>query len=229
MEKAISKTHSLYSEQTALKKGAIIALLSSSFAFFGWVGETLLFYFLYREFHDRGLLTLPFCHLYGFGSLAVYAALRTPQSGVWKKLYCRPRTKAGKFFAVIGCVILYALAAALLASVVEYLTGMFFDRKFGVHLWGYRRYPDNINGYVSVRYSLLWGLLCVSAMGLIWYPMSELLAKCNTATLVTVAAVVVTVIACDFIFNMVYLYRFGTRFLPAEKYLPRALTLSPPY
>ncbi len=206
-----AKPHVRYAEQSAGKRAAILTILTAAFAFFGWVGETLLFFYLYKEYRDRGLLTLPFCPLYGFGALAVYAVLRTPQSGIWAKLYRKPHSRIGKFFAVCLSLMLYALAAALLASLIEYFTGFFFDKKFGVRLWSYRRYPDNINGYVSIRYSLLWGLLCVSSMGLLWHPAAELLARANTAVVVSVAVVLFLAISADFLFNMFYLSNHGSR------------------
>lgn len=207
---------SAYGEQTGVKKTCILIILAALLAFLGWVGETCLFLVVREGFVDRGILTLPFCPLYGFGTLLVYAVLRTPQSGVWKRLYNKPRTKGGKITVAVLCVLLYALAAALLASLVEYGTGLFYDKVLHTDLWSYHRYPDNIDGYVSIRYSLLWGVSAVAVMGLVWYPLANVLARANFAAVSTVAVVLLVLITADFVFNMTYLWTRGTRFLPYD-------------
>ena len=201
-----------YSEQSTLRKIFILTILTALFSFAGWVCETVMFLFARGEFCDRGLLTLPFCPLYGLGMLGVYFVLRTPQTGLWGKICARPQSKAGKIAAIVICLIAYATLAALLASVAEYFTGLFFDRRFGVRLWSYRRYDDTINGYVSLRYSLLWGILAVSAMWLVWQHMQNVLAKVRTAVLAPLSIALFVLIAGDFIFNMIYLHVRGKRF-----------------
>lgn len=209
--------HNSYADQSKAKKACILTVLFSLFAFLGWVCETFLFLYLYDgEFVDRGLLTLPFCPLYGFGALFVYAVLRTPQSGIWKKLYSKPRTKTGKFFAAVLVIILYAIVAAVLASVVEYLTGLFFDKVFGIGLWNYDGEPDNVGKYVNLRYSATWGVLCVTAMGGIWYPLMGALAKAETSSVAVAAVILLLAISCDFVFNLTYLHTRGSRFLPFD-------------
>lgn len=206
-----------YAAQTKGKKACILIVLFALFAFLGWVCETFLFLYLYDgEFVDRGLLTLPFCPLYGFGALTVYAVLRTPQSGVWKKLYSKPHTKSGRFFAAVLTLVLYALVAAVLASVVEYLTGLFFDKVFGTSLWSYDGDPGTVGKYVNLRYSATWGVLCVTSMGGIWYPLSGALAKADTTAVAVAAVILLLSISCDFVFNLTYLQICGTRFRPFD-------------
>ncbi|MCI8413722.1 MAG: putative ABC transporter permease [Clostridia bacterium] len=213
---------SVYQEQSGWKKICILTVLAIFISFLGWVSETILFYFTRDgEFVDRGLLTLPFCPLYGFGVLLVYAVLRTPQTGIWGKIIGHTQSKIGKFFAVLLCILLYAVAAALLASLLEYATGFVYHRYFGTRLWSYRRHPDNINGYVSIRFSLLWGLLCVSVMGAVWYPLMNVLARINTKAVAVTAILFFALITADFVFNSVYLWLHGTRFLPFDFFSPQ--------
>lgn len=203
-----AESRSLFSSQPLSRKICIVAVMTALCAMLGWICETIFFLIIHDgEFIDRGLLTLPFCPLYGFGALIVFLVLRTPQSGIWAKIYNRTNSRTGKIAAVIICIIMYAAAASLLASLVEYITGVFFDKAMNMPLWSYERYPDNINGYVCFRYSLLWGLLCVSSMGLFWHPVSNVLAKLNTAVLATLAIALTVIIAADFTFNMLYLYK----------------------
>ena len=204
----------LYKSQTSGKRACVLTILTALCSFCGWIAETILFYVWRSEFVDRGLLTLPLCPLYGLSMLAAYGIMRTPQSGFWKKLYSKPKTKGGKVAAVILSVILYAVLAALLATLAELITGIFYYKKFGVRLWSYHSYDNSLGGYVCLQYSLMWGVLAVVFMGLVWHPLMQLLSRVDIAVLLPIAFVVIALMAGDFTFNMFYLYIKGRRFTP---------------
>ena len=195
------------------KKLCAYAVLVALFSLAGWAVETLTFYFMYGDFFDRGLLTLPFCPLYGLSAFAVYALLRTPQTGIWSKLSHKPHSKAGRVFATVGVLLCYALAAAALATAIEGITGFFYHRVFGIRLWNYEGYPLNLFGYVCLQYALLWGVLIVAAMGLVWYPLQKALMRAPFAPLAVIAGILSTAITFDFLFNMFHLIFTGYRFL----------------
>lgn len=207
----LSARYGRYDAQPLYRRLAILGLLTAVLAFCGWICETVFFYYLHGEYCDRGLLTLPFCPLYGFAALGIYLTLGTPQTRWWQKLATAPRSVAGKLFARLLSLVLYAACAALLAGVIEYCTALFFDKIMHEHLWSYHRYPANLHGYVCLRFTLLWGVLCLVGMGLIWYPLRQILARVPTVPLVAVAAVVLFAIAADFVFNMLYLSLRGAR------------------
>lgn len=209
----------LYSTQSKGRKLAILVILAVLFSAMGWAAETVLFYISRGRFVDRGLLTLPVCPMYGLSALLIYALLRTPCSGVWIRLTRAPKTRTGRFAAVLLCILLYVAAAAFLASLVEYITGAFYHGKFGVRLWNYRNDENNIDGFVCLKYSLLWGALAVSAMGLIWYPLQNVLARAKTAALTVSAVVLFVGVSADFVFHMVYLFLHGSRFLLSGRVL----------
>ena len=146
--------------------------------------------------------------------LAAYGILRTPQSGLWKKLYSKPKTKGGKTAAFLLSVLLYALLTALFATAAEFLTGVFYYKKFGVRLWSYNSYDNSFGGYICLQYSLLWGMLAVTFMGLVWHPLMQVLSHVDIAVLLPAALTVIALMSGDFIFNMFYLYINGKRFMP---------------
>ena len=189
-------------------------ILTAVCAFCGWIAETVLFWFKRGEFVDRGLLILPFCPVYGLSMLTAYAIMRTPQSGLWKKWQNSAKTVLGKITVIILCIALYAIIAAVFASVIEYLAGLYFDKRFGIRLWSYRGYENNVGGYVCLWYSLLWGALAVAYMGLIWYPLMQLLAKADTAALAAIAFTLIMLMLADFVYNMLYLFIKGARYAP---------------
>lgn len=222
-------TRNAYENQSVAKKIYIQILLAVIFSFAGWVAETIIFLILREGFVDRGLLTLPLCPMYGISMALMYLILRTPQSGLWHRFYSAPKTKTGRLFAIIAVLLIYATLAALLATLAEYVTGAFFHKRFGVRLWSYSHKDNNIGGYVCLRYTLMWGALAVLSMGFVWHPMMNVLAKANTYALGAIAITLLVLTAGDFIFNLLYLFIRGERFLPLSRLLrfyPRFL-LSP--
>ncbi len=121
--------------------------------------ETVYCSLLNGKFCDRGFLTLPFCTIYGFSIMAIYLLIGTPQKG---------GLILGKCKRGILRYILYFLAAVLIPSVAELITGAFFDRVFAIRLWNYSSYKYNLWGYVCLKFSLLWGLLITLSMAWIF-------------------------------------------------------------
>ena len=53
------------------------------------------------------------------------------------------------------------------ATIVEFLVGLFADRTLGVRLWDYTGERGNILGYVCPRFSIIWGVVSACAIRLI--------------------------------------------------------------
>lgn len=203
-----------YAEQSHAKRACILIILAVSGAFVGWTAETLLFLYKRGDFVDRGLLTLPLCPVYGLGMLLLYAVMRTPQSGFWRTWRNKVKTKTARVTVTVLCVLLYALVAALLATATEYITGVIFYKGFGIRLWSYHAHSNNFGGYVCLSYSVMWGALAAAYMGLVWYPLMQLLSRADTAILAPIAFVLVALAAADFGFNILYLQFRGARYMP---------------
>ena len=112
------------------------------YSFAGWCVEVCFAAFNRRKFVNRGFVNSPYCTIYGF-SAVVFAVFL-------------PELTDNLFFLFLG--------GLLLASVVEYTTGMLMEKIFRRKLWDYSEIKYNLGGYVCLRYSLLWGLLAVATM-----------------------------------------------------------------
>ncbi len=112
------------------------------YSFLGWCMEVCFSAFSRRQFVNRGFVNSPVCPIYGFS--AVLFAVFLPE------LTDRP------FFLFLG--------GMLLASMLEYATGMLMEKIFHKKLWDYSDIRYNLSGYVCLRYSLLWGLLALGTM-----------------------------------------------------------------
>ncbi|MCM1189958.1 MAG: putative ABC transporter permease [bacterium] len=118
---------------------ADLAWLFLIYSFIGWCIEVCYAAVRRRQFINRGFINSPLCPIYGVG--AVLFALFLPE------LAGRP------FFLFLG--------GTVLATVLEYSTGMLMEKFLGKKLWDYSGNKYNIGGYVCLRYSLLWGVLAV--------------------------------------------------------------------
>lgn len=105
----------------------------------GLILETIWVRFAMGIWQSRvGLVWGPFSPLYGVGAVILTVAL-------WK-LRKRP------MWVVF-------LVSMVLGSLLEQLTGVILDEVFGATSWTYESYPDAITKYVSVRMSVIWGML----------------------------------------------------------------------
>lgn len=117
-------------------------LLFFLYSFIGWCVEVCYAAVRRRKFVNRGFVNSPLCPIYGFGSVLFLLFL--------------PELTDQPFFLF--------LFGALLATVLEYATGMLMEKIFHKKLWDYSGIRHNLSGYVCVRYSLLWGVLAVVTM-----------------------------------------------------------------
>lgn len=110
-------------------------------SFLGVVVETIWCILTRGQYESRvGLLFGPFNLVYGFGALALAIGL------YWL------RTKRDA---------LILLGGAVIGSGVEYVCSWVQERMFGSHSWDYSQMPLNVNGRISLLYSLFWGFLAI--------------------------------------------------------------------
>jgi Predicted membrane protein len=112
------------------------------YAFLGWCTEVAYATVNTGKFINRGFLNGPVCPIYGFGVVLVISLL-TP-------------LKAN--------ILLLFLGSVVLTSTLEFLTGWILERLFSQTWWDYSDVPFNIGGYVCLKFSILWGIICVVVM-----------------------------------------------------------------
>jgi len=116
-----------------------IILLFFLYSFIGWLWETIYCSLKAKHFVYRGFLIGPITPIYGFGILGVVYLLRPLHEQVIPLFF----------------------AAALLVTVLEYVTSYLLERFFHASWWDYKEVPLNINGRVALPISLFLGrVLC---------------------------------------------------------------------
>lgn len=112
------------------------------YSFIGWCGEVCVAALKQRKFINRGFVNGCICPIYGVG--AVLIAVFLPE--------------------LTEHLFLLFLAGTIISSVLEYLTGKLLNRLFHRKLWDYSDQHFHLEGYICLKYSLLWGVLSVAAM-----------------------------------------------------------------
>ena len=107
------------------------------YSFLGWVGETVVATIKGRQFTNRGMASGPFCFVYGTAGVLLAVGLADLHTN-WLALF------AGSF---------------LIATVVEWVTAKFLERVHHRRWWDYSGKKFNLDGYVCLQYSVLWGVL----------------------------------------------------------------------
>lgn len=127
------------------------------YGFLGWCTEVAFAACKERKFVNRGFLNGPICPIYGIG-VGIVVQFLTP----YKE----------------NLVLLY-IASVVMVTALEWVTGFILEKIFHNKWWDYSKMPLNLNGYVCLLFSLIWGVACVLIVdfihplihkGLSWIP-----------------------------------------------------------
>ena len=114
------------------------------YSFFGWVLEVIFFYIKTKKIQKRGILSGPYCPLYGF-SIAVCTEIIENTDNLF----------------------LQFLICALICTAFEFITAIIFDKILKKPMWDYSGVKFNINGYICLKYSVIWGILATISIHLL--------------------------------------------------------------
>ena len=128
------------------------------YSFLGWIIETIYAFIIHGTFVKRGFLFGPICPIYGFGAVILLLAT--------KKMYGKPFQKF--------------LIATVLFTVFEYLVSLIFEEIFGLRWWDYSNDFLNIQGRVSLLYSIAWGLIGLLLLEKLHPLVQNFIQKMNT-------------------------------------------------
>ena len=108
-----------------------------AYSFIGWVAETVAADLVYHRFVNRGFLNGPVCLIYGISAALMGIVF-------WE-------LKDYTLYLFIGC--------AGLPTIIQWFLGKTLEKLRKHRWWDYSGYRFNIDGYVCLRFSVLWGVL----------------------------------------------------------------------
>ena len=133
----------LFRERSAMNLNLYtLCVIYLVYSFLGWVGETVVATAKGRRFTNRGVASGPFCFVYGTAGVLITIGLNDQRTSL-----------AALFFG-----------SMIYATVVEWLTAKLLERIHHRRWWDYSDKKFNLDGYVCLQYSLLWGLLGMAAV-----------------------------------------------------------------
>ena len=155
----------------------IFALIS----FGGWVYETIYCSVVEGEFTKRGFLFGPTCPIYGIGAIAEWLVL-----------------------GQISNPIIVFIIGAVLATVIEYSTGLFLERRFKKKWWDYSMFKFNLHGRICPQASAVFGAFSVTSVFVLVPTMLDVLMIFSKHTVSVVAFIVVTLYFLDTVASLLW-------------------------
>ena len=165
-----------------------LLLLFLAFCLFGWFIE--LFYRSYKakKMANPGFLSGPYVPIYGIGGFIAYFSF----------LYSDHLSVVGSFLFFIGLV-----------TVVELLTGVFFEKVFKIRLWDYSDRKFDFKGHICPRFLFYWLLLGVVFKYILFTPFDRMAGMEINPTQIFFLGLVYGVFSVDLVqsFNLAYRIR----------------------
>lgn len=108
------------------------------YSFLGWILETTVVAIKDGKIVNRGITNGPLCPIYGLGALTIILTS----------------------FDIDNIFIVF-IGSLIYGTFLEFITGKLLERVNKVKWWDYSKKKFNIDGYICLEYSILWGLLGV--------------------------------------------------------------------
>ncbi len=131
------------------------------YSFFGWVIEVSYHAVTLGKVVNRGFLCGPFCPVYGCGMTAVLFITSS-----------LPKNENG-----LPNIWALFLVGIVFTTLIELSAGWALDKLFHARWWDYRELPFNLNGYICLKFSMIWGFAVVGAVRLVHPAIKDAVAR----------------------------------------------------
>ena len=158
-----------------------MVLIFALISFGGWVYETIYCSVVEGEFTKRGFLFGPTCPIYGIGALAVWLVL-----------------------GQISNPFIVFIIGGFLATVIEYSTGLFLERRFKKKWWDYSMFKFNLHGRICPQASAVFGAFSVTSVFVLVPAMLNILMLFSRHTISVMAFIVVTLYFLDTVASLLW-------------------------
>ena len=170
------------------------------YSILGWLCEVVAIAITKKKFVNRGLSFGPLCTLYGFG--AVITTVTFWHETNWLFIFC---------------------GSVLYGTMVQYLGGKFLEYIGKRKWWNYSNKRFNIDGYICLQYSLLWGALGVLATRIINRYVYLTLDKTPVWLIACIVLPILAFVLIDFLISFITLKKMGKRELWKTNIYSKAL------
>lgn len=119
-----------------------IILMFFVYGFLGWCMEVAYCGVTVGKFSNRGFLNGPICPIYGVGGMLVIVSL----------------------LPVKEHILLLYIMSVIITTGLELITGLALERLYHIRWWDYSDVPFNFKGFICLKFSLVWGFVCIGVM-----------------------------------------------------------------
>lgn len=157
------------------------------YSFAGWNLETGFASIKKSKFINRGFLRGPLCPIYGFGTILII-------------LFSKLLSKV--VFNEFNLLLLNVFLAIILVTALEYITGLLLEKIFHSKWWDYSDNDFNFNGYICLKYSLLWGVLAFFLIQFVHPVLSQVILSIPVPSKVVMTSFLIIYILTDTIISV---------------------------
>lgn len=165
------------------------------YSFCGWIWESSYVSIRQKKLVNRGFVNGPLLTLYGSGAILVYLILRPYEDNVWMLYF----------------------GGVVVATVLEYITGVLMEKIFHAHWWDYSNQKFNFQGKICLSSSIAWGFFTLG----LFYILQPVAVKIVNLVSDSVGEIIVSVVTIcylvDFGFSAAAAFQLGQKMRNLEK------------
>lgn len=175
-----------------------VCVMTAFISFLGFLLENI-WLAARKGYMDNRNMFAPFLIGYGIAVMGFYLVLGTPSN---LRLFDSPSQSGPK--SQFGA---YFILTFILVSVGEIILGTVIEKLCHVVLWDYTKIPLHITKYTSVPTSIGFTVIIVTFMDCFFERIMNRLAEFDTVRVNIFGAILITVMAADFLYNAVRMIR----------------------
>lgn len=156
------------------------------YSILGWVAEIFFILITKKKLTNRGFLIGPYCPIYGVGCVLIIYILKP----------------------LINYPILLFLCSILICSILEYTTSYILEKIFHARWWDYSKDNLNINGRISLRTMIPFGIMACVIMYILDPIITNILANFKDKTKIILAITSFIIIMLDIIISITIITHF---------------------
>lgn len=175
----------------------------------GWIIEVAYHAVTMGKVINRGFLNGPLCPVYGSGVLMVLTVLGL----------------LGGDVEIMSAWVLFGVGIVF-ATLVEFIAGFLLDKLFHARWWDYRDRKFNLNGYICLEFSLIWGLAIAFVLRIVHPTFAALVDKIPDNIGAVLLGVFYIIFLVDVILTVMSVLKMNEQLRKMEELQKAILTLS---
>ena len=171
------------------------------YSFIGYIMEVLFTFFRSHKLINRGFLFGPYCSIYGVAGLTL--SIFNPQMNI----------------------ITIFILSMLLSGLIEGITGFILDKIFKMRWWDYSNNFLNLNGYICLKFMLLFGLFSLVGVYFINPFFDYLYYLLDNSLIIIISISLIIIYLIDIIISNILLFKVKNE-IPLKERNNTALIIS---